>query len=504
MKKIIIFDTTLRDGEQSPGCTMALEDKLRVARQLEELNVDVIEAGFPIASQGDFEAVNAIAKEVQRPQIAGLARCVEKDIDRCWEAVRDAKKPRIHIFLATSPIHMQYKLKKTPEEIIRDAVKYTKYAANYCENVEFSPEDASRTKSEFLHQIVEKVIEAGATTVNIPDTVGYAIPSEYGKMIRRIKENVLNINQAKISVHCHNDLGLAVANSLAAIENGADQIECTINGIGERAGNCSLEEIVMILDTRKKDLNVYTDIVLNQIYLTSRLVSISTGMIIQRNKAIVGENAFAHEAGIHQHGILSHPMAYEIMDPIKIGQKSVMVIGKHSGKHAIGAELKKAGYDINEKQLTAIVEMVKAHADRKKIVDEEDLRAIVKSVTNLSGEKGDVVKIDDVHILTGNKLIPSATIKFDIAGIKRTIAAVGNGPIDAVANAFAVIVPDMNIAEFEVKAISASSKGIAQVSITFKDKMKKQFAVVATNDDTILACVHAFLKGANRILREQE
>ncbi|MEW6528336.1 MAG: 2-isopropylmalate synthase [Candidatus Micrarchaeota archaeon] len=503
MKKINIFDTTLRDGEQSPGCTMTLKDKLMVARQLEKLNVDIIEAGFPIASQGDFEAVSEIAKEVKRPQVAGLARCTEKDIDRCWEAVQNAKKPRIHIFLATSPIHMQYKLKKTPEEIMADAVEHTKYAANYCENVEFSPEDASRTKPEFLYRIVEKVIEAGATTVNIPDTVGYAIPSEYGKIIKGIKEKVPNIEQAKISVHCHNDLGLAVANSLTAIENGAEQIECTINGIGERAGNCSLEEIVMILDTRKKDLNAYTDIALNQIYPTSRLVSMSTGMIVQRNKAIVGENAFAHEAGIHQHGVLSHPMAYEIMEPAKVGRESVMVIGKHSGKHAIRSELKKAGYEMTEEQLGTIVELIKAHADRKKIVDEEDIRTIVKHVTNLSEEKGDIIKIEDVCVITGNKFIPTATIKFDIAGTKRIIAANGNGPIDAVANAFTTIVPDMNITEFEIKAISPTSKGVAQVSITFEDKQKKQFALVATNEDTILACVHAFLKGANRILRNQ-
>lgn len=505
MRKIAIFDTTLRDGEQSPGCTMTLEDKLKIARQLEKLNVDVIEAGFPIASSGDFEAVRAIANEVKKPQVAGLARCTEKDIDRCWEGIQNAKNPRIHIFLATSPIHMQFKLKKTPKEIIADAVKYTEYAADYCNNIEFSPEDASRTKPKFLYEVIERVIAAGATVVNIPDTVGYSIPSEYAKIIRGIKENVPNINQAKLSVHCHNDLGLAVANSLAAIENGADQVECTINGIGERAGNASLEEIVMILDIRKKDIGAYTNIVLNQIYPASRLVSISTNSIVQRNKAIVGENAFAHEAGIHQHGILSHPLAYEIMNPAKIGRETTMIIGKHSGKHAIEAQLRKIGYEFSERQLFKIVEMVKTHADKKKTVDEEDLRAIAENVINatmLVDRKEDILKIDDIQVTTGSKIIPSVIIKFDIAGTKKTITSTGNGPIDAVAKAFNTIVPSMKIVEFEIKAISSGSEGIAQVAIKFETD-GKTIAVVATHEDTVLASVWAFLKGANKILRNQ-
>ncbi len=500
MRKIMIFDTTLRDGEQSPGCTMTMEDKLRVARGLEKLNVDVIEAGFPIASEGDFEAVKAIAEEMRKPQIAGLARCTEKDIDKCWSAVQHAKKPRIHIFLATSPIHMQYKLRKSPKEIMEDAVKYTKYAKNFCDNIEFSPEDASRTKQEFLYEITEKVIAAGATTVNIPDTVGYTIPSEFGKIIKGIRENVPSISDAKISVHCHNDLGLAVANSLSAVENGAEQVECTINGIGERAGNASLEEIVMAIETRKKYLKVYTEIALNQLYPASRLVSMSTGLMVQRNKAIVGENAFAHEAGIHQHGVLSHPMAYEIMEPAKVGRETVMVIGKHSGRHAIEAELKRQGFSADRSELDRIVEAVKAHADRKKFVDEDDFRAIAMGITSGKAGGSEPLKIDEVTVLTGNKITPTATIKFSIRGKNKTVTATGVGPIDAVANAFKTIVPEMNITEFEIRAASGGSGALAQVLIKFGDSRKRQIPVVSTSEDTILACVNAFVKGANKIL----
>ncbi|VVB60438.1 2-isopropylmalate synthase [uncultured archaeon] len=500
MRKIKIFDTTLRDGEQSPGCTMTMEDKLKIAKKLEALNVDVIEAGFPIASPGDFQAVSEVAKEIKGPVIAGLARCTKEDIDACWKAIQHAKNPRIHIFLATSPIHMQYKLKKTPGEVIEDAVAFTKYAANYCRDVEFSPEDASRTKPEFLYEIVEKVIAAGATTVNIPDTVGYSIPSEFGRIIKGIKDNVPNVNNAAISVHCHNDLGLAVANSIAAIENGADQVECTINGIGERAGNASLEEVVMAIETRKKHLDVCTGIVPNHIYPISRLVSTSTGMIVQRNKAIVGDNAFAHEAGIHQHGVLSHPLAYEIMNPEKIGRESVLVIGKHSGKHAIGATLKKMCYELTDEHLTKITELVKAHADKRKIVDEEDLRIMANHVTHKENGSSETIKIDKITVLTGNNITPTATVKFSMEGKEKIITSIGNGPIDAIANAFVSVVPDMKIADFEVRSVGTGSNATAQVLIKFMDNNKKLFSIASCNDDTLMASANAFAKGANRIL----
>ncbi|MCX7700192.1 MAG: 2-isopropylmalate synthase, partial [Gemmataceae bacterium] len=345
--RIIIFDTTLRDGEQSPGASMNLAEKLEVAHALKELGVDVIEAGFPIASPGDFEAVQTIARQVQGPIICGLARCNELDIDRAWQAVKDAARPRIHVFLATSAIHREFKLQMTPEEILQRAVEGVKRAKEYCDDVEFSPEDAARTELDFLAEVVERVIDAGATTVNIPDTVGYAVPQHYASVIRYLKQNVRNIDRAVLSVHCHDDLGLAVANSLAAVLEGARQIECTINGIGERAGNCALEEVVMALKTRADFFGLTTGINTRLLYPTSRRVAHVTGLQVQRNKAIVGQNAFAHEAGIHQHGILKHRETYEIMRPEDVGMnKTDLVLGKHSGKHALRERVQQLGYHL--------------------------------------------------------------------------------------------------------------------------------------------------------------
>src|SRR5262245_25940541 len=347
--RLIIFDTTLRDGEQSPGASMNLAEKLEVARALRDLGVDVIEAGFPIASPGDFESVRTIAREVEGPIICGLARCNELDIDRAWEAVRDAARPRIHVFLATSAIHREFKLQMTPEEIIQRAIDGIKRAKGYLDDIEFSPEDAARTELDFLAEVVEKAIEAGATTVNIPDTVGYAVPNHYAAVIRHLKQNVSNIDKAVISVHCHNDLGLAVANSLAAVMEGARQIECTINGIGERAGNCALEEIVMALRTRGDFFGLRTGINTRLLYPTSRRVAHVTGIQVQRNKAIVGQNAFAHEAGIHQHGMLKHRETYEIMRPEDVGiSKTELVLGKHSGKHALRERIIELGYPTSD------------------------------------------------------------------------------------------------------------------------------------------------------------
>ncbi|MDO8428747.1 MAG: 2-isopropylmalate synthase [Candidatus Diapherotrites archaeon] len=503
-RKIKIFDTTLRDGEQSPGCTMTLEDKFKIARQLKKLNVDIIEAGFPIASPGDFEAVKTIAQEIKGPTIAGLARCIEKDIDQCWNAVQYSPKPRIHIFLATSPIHMKYKLKKTPKEIIRDAVKFTKYAKNYCTNVEFSPEDASRTQPKFLYEVLEKVIDAGATTVNIPDTVGYSIPSEFAQIIQGIKKNVSNIDQATISAHCHNDLGLSVANSIAAIEQGAGQVECTINGIGERAGNASLEEIVMTLETRKKDLKAYTGIKLNEIYKTSRMVTLCTGMTVQRNKAIVGENAFAHESGIHQHGILSHPKAYEIMTAKKIGRTTDMIIGKHSGKHAIQSELEKMGYKITRKELNQIVEKIKTLADKQKIVQEADLDAIVRDVCTKANDRIAPIQIEEISILTGNKVTPTATLKLKINGKTQTIASTGIGPVDAVANAMAQIAPSMKLKEFEIRAVTSGTNALGEVTIKVEDQKHNPFIVKAVHEDIVQASAIALVNGANKVINYQK
>ena len=343
--KIIIFDTTLRDGEQSPGCSMNLAEKMQIARQLEKLNVNVIEAGFPIASEGDFKAVRAVAKEIRTPIIAALARAVKIDIDRAWEAVKYAAKPRIHTFIATSDIHLKYKLKRSRQEVLDSSVEAVKLAKSYCEDVEFSCEDAGRTDDDYLAQVVQATIEAGATTVNIPDTVGYAIPNDWGARIKRLVKNVPNIDKAVVSIHCHNDLGLAVANSIAACQNGARQVECTINGIGERAGNASLEEFVMSCRTRPDLLGFSTDIVTEEIYPSSRLLSNLTGVFVQQNKAIVGKNAFAHEAGIHQDGMLKDSLTYEIMTPQSVGiPKSNIVMGKHSGRHALDNRFKELGF----------------------------------------------------------------------------------------------------------------------------------------------------------------
>ncbi len=378
-RTIKIFDTTLRDGEQSPGCSMNLSDKLRIAQALVDLGVDVIEAGFPIASPGDFESVRAVASQFRGATICGLARCNEADIDRAWDALRVAETPRIHVFLATSAIHREFKLKMTPDEIIATAVRGVQRAKGYCDDVEFSPEDAARTEIDFLCRVVEAVIAAGATTVNIPDTVGYATPTQMGIVIRNLVERVPNIDRATISIHCHDDLGLAVANSLAAVENGAGQIECTINGIGERAGNCSLEEVVMAMRTRHDFYHCDTRIHTEKLVPTSRLLAQITGMTVQRNKAIVGRNAFAHEAGIHQDGMLKERTTYEIMRPEDVGfSKTDLVLGKHSGRAALGDRAKQLGYDVQAEQLKQIFDKFKVLADEKKELYDGDIAALIE------------------------------------------------------------------------------------------------------------------------------
>ena len=388
MKKIDIFDTTLRDGEQSPGANLTIQEKLIIAKQLEKLNVDIIEAGFPISSPGSFEAVKLISKEVKGPVICALARSLKKDIDSAVDALKDAKRKRIHVFIATSQIHMDHKLRKSKDEVKKMAYDGVKYAKQFVDDIEFSPEDASRTNMDYMCEVIEAAISAGATTINIPDTVGYAQPDEYGDRIKHVLENVSNIKGIKISTHCHDDLGLSVANSLAAIKNGAVQVEGTINGIGERAGNTALEEVIMALKTRNEYYDAYTNIDTKELFKTSQLISKLSGMAVQRNKAIIGRNAFAHEAGIHQHGVIANKSTYEIMSPADIGWTGEnIVIGKLSGKHAAKEALKNAGIDLNDEQLEQVSNKIKDLADKKKDVNTDDIVAIGIDVLNKLSEE---------------------------------------------------------------------------------------------------------------------
>src|SRR5436309_1695791 len=425
--RLIIFDTTLRDGEQSPGASMNLSEKLEVAHALKDLGVDIIEAGFPIASPGDFEAVQAIARQVEGPVICGLARCNADDIDRAWEALRDAHRPRIHVFLATSAIHREFKLHIAKEEIIRRAIEGVRRAKSYCDDIEFSPEDASRTELDFLAEVVERAIEAGATTVNIPDTVGYAVPLQYAAAIRHLKEHVRGIDKVVISVHCHNDLGLAVANSLAALGEGARQIECTINGLGERAGNCALEEVVMAVRTRGDYFKLHTGINTRKLYHTSRLVSHVTGIQVQRNKAIVGQNAFAHEAGIHQDGMLKERSTYEIMNPEDVGlPQTELVLGKHSGRHALRQRVLDLGYHLDESQLQRVFEGFKALADRKKNIYDADIEALAETQIH----EGPVLwSLNCFHTSAGTGSLPMAAVSLTHQDGRQVLdAACGDGP----------------------------------------------------------------------------
>jgi len=501
-EKVLIFDTTLRDGEQCPGASMNTREKLEVARQLARLKVDIIEAGFPIASDGDFEAVRAIASEIQGPRIAGLARCVDKDIDRAAEAVKPAgDRARIHVFLATSAIHRQFKLKMAQDEIIRRAVEGVNRARSHVADVEFSPEDASRTEPEFLAQVTEAVIAAGAKTVNIPDTVGYAVPHQFGALIKYLVDHVPNIRDAVISVHCHNDLGLAVANSLAAVVNGARQVECTINGIGERAGNASLEEIVMALKTRHDAFPGFTTgIETKQIYPASRLVSHLTGMVVQRNKAIVGDNAFAHEAGIHQHGVIAHRETYEIMRSEDVGRTSELTWGKHMGHHAVGKKLAEMGYQLRDDEVKSITEKIKALADKKKFVYDEDVRALVEGEFT---EVPQVWKLDYLSVMTGT--IPTAAVRLIQAGKKEPVAdaGTGDGPIDAMLKTIDRITGVKgSLRDFNVANVTRGKDAIGEVSV------RVEFAgrVVTGkggSTDIIEASALAYLNALNRYLDEQ-
>src|SRR5436309_11104784 len=429
--RLIIFDTTLRDGEQSPGASMNLAEKLEIALALRDLGVDVIEAGFPIASPGDFEAVQAIARQVEGPIICGLARCHSEDIDRAGQALKDCKRPRIHVFLATSAIHREFKLHMDREEIVRRAVESVKRAKGYVEDIEFSPEDAARTELDFLAEVVERAIEAGATTVNIPDTVGYAVPRQYAAAIRHLKEHVRGIDKVVISVHCHNDLGLAVANSLAALGEGARQVECTINGIGERAGNTALEEVVMALRTRHDFYNLATGINTRLLYPVSRRLSHITGMAVQRNKAVVGQNAFAHEAGIHQDGMLKERSTYEIMRPEDVGiPRTELVLGKHSGRHALKQRVTDLGYHLTDEQLNRLFEEFKKLADKKKDIYDADIEA--RGEHQLQSGTGNTWTLAGFTSTAGTGSQTSAAVALRLAdGTVKRDAAVGDGPIAA-------------------------------------------------------------------------
>ncbi len=503
---ITIFDTTLRDGEQSPGCSMSVDEKLEVAKALVELGVDVIEAGFPIASPGDFDAVQRIAREFgDRSTICGLARCRTEDIDRAWGALEEAKKVRIHVFLATSAIHREFKLKMAKEEIVRRAVEMTKYACDKMAaradittpNVEFSPEDAARTELDFLVEVVERAIDAGATTVNIPDTVGYATPSHYFDVISHLKKHVSNIDRAVISVHCHNDLGLAVANSLAGVEAGARQVECTVNGLGERAGNAALEEIVMALRTRQDYYGIGTNISTQKLFPTSRLVSSITGMKVQRNKAIVGQNAFAHEAGIHQHGMLQNRSTYEIMTPADVGFVGTnLVLGKHSGRHAFRDRVASLGYTLDDATFQKVFDDFITLADKKKDIYDADLVALIEKQTHQIPERW---KLTAFHVFGGTGTIPTATVELQHEdGSKTQDASTGDGPVDAIFRCLERMTGQTaRLTDYQVKSVSSGKDAQGEVGVEI-DLNGRTYHGKGVSTDIIEASALAYLQAINK------
>jgi 2-isopropylmalate synthase len=499
MKRIIIFDTTLRDGEQSPGASLDIKAKVEIARQLARLGVDVIEAGFPVASKGDFMAVKEVASVVRGVSICGLARAIKTDIEFCTKAIRSAKRPRIHVFLATSEIHMKYKLKKAHSEILKQAVWAVKYARKFCDDIEFSPEDASRSDRDFLCRVVEAVIDAGAKTVNIPDTVGYAVPVEFGSLIRTIKSKVPNVDRAIISVHCHNDLGLGVSNSLSAIENGAEQVECTINGIGERAGNASLEEIVMALDTRKDMFKCCASINKKELYKTSRLVSKLTGIVVQPNKAIVGQNAFSHEAGIHQDGILKKRITYEIIKPEDVGfGETRLVLGKHSGRHAFAHRLKELGFELGERELSKAFERFKDLADKKKEIFDEDLLTIVEDEIISIPE---TYRLEDLNIVSGKKITPHARIELKKGNKILKDSSAGDGPVDACYKAVDKITGlKCRLLDYSLKSITSGKDALGEVSVRVESDKGIEVSGRGSSTDIIEASAKAYINAVNKLL----
>ncbi len=510
MDRVRIFDTSLRDGEQSPGATMTSTEKLDVARALARLGVDVIEAGFPAASPDDLAAVRAIADEVglapapgspadQPPIICGLARASRSDIDRAWDGVRAAARPRIHTFLATSDLHMQHKLRMTRAEVAARITEMVGYARSLCPDIEFSPEDAGRSDPEFLYEVLALAIRAGATTLNIPDTVGYTTPDEYGALIAGIRDNVPGAKDIILSVHCHDDLGLATANTLAGIRAGARQAEVTINGIGERAGNASLEEVVMALHTRAAKFGLTTGIDTTQLTRVSRLVSTCTGMPVQANKAIVGANAFAHESGIHQDGMLKHEATYEIMRPETVGATQTrLVLGKHSGRAALAARLAELGYPVDGAPLQRVFERFKAIADRRKYVTDADLEVLVRDDLP---ELVETFVLDGLHVGCGTLGMPTATVRLrELDGTVRTHAAIGTGPVDAAYKAIdALVATPATLLEYSVHSVTEGIDALGHVTVRVRDHRGRVFPAAGADTDIIVASVQAYLRALNRI-----
>lgn len=503
-RRIYIFDTTLRDGEQSPGCSMNLQEKLQVARQLERLKVDVIEAGFAVSSPGDFQSVKSIAESVKNSTVASLSRALPQDIDKSWEAVKNAVSPRIHVFLATSPIHMQYKLRMSPEEVLERAKKMVAYAKQYCSDIEFSAEDATRSQPEFLYRVFEAVIDAGATVINVPDTVGYTTPDEFYELIKNIRENVSNSDKAKIAVHCHNDLGLAVANTLAAARAGATQLECTINGIGERAGNAALEEIVMAIKTRPQQFDLDVQIDTTQILRTSKLISSITGSPVQPNKAIVGSNAFAHESGIHQHGVLAEKSTYEIMTPESIGlSKNNMVLGKHSGRHAFEDRLVELGYNLTKKELDETFIRFKALADKKKVVQDADLEVLLQ---HKSVEIPEMYKLDRFVINTGNTITATASVRLMKQSEEEMLieeVSTGDGPIDAAFKAVEKAVgANFTLEDYTIRSVTEGLDALGEAYVKIRSGARV-YTGKGVSTDVFEASVLSYVNAINKMIYEE-
>ena len=500
--RVYLFDTTLRDGEQSPGASMTLEEKLQIAELLDAMGVDVIEAGFPIASNGDFESVSEVAKLMKNAQVCGLARAGAKDIDRAADAVKHAKNPRIHTFISTSPVHMKHKLQMEPDEVMEAIAFSVSHARNHVENVEWSPEDATRTDRDFLCATVETAIKAGATTINIPDTVGYTVPQEYFEIITMLRERVPNIDKAIISTHCHNDLGLAVANSLSGVQAGARQVECTINGLGERAGNAALEEIVMALNVRNDAMPQWTNIETTSLARASKLVSSVTAFPVQYNKAIVGQNAFAHESGIHQDGMLKNNQTYEIMTPESVGiSQTSLVMGKHSGRHAFREKIKALGYELGDNQLQEAFTRFKDLADRKKHVFDDDIVALVDDEV---AKGADRIKLVSLRVVAGSEGPQQAMLKLDIDGVETEIESTGDGPVDATFNAIKALFPHEAVLQlYQVHAVTEGTDAQAEVSVRLEEA-GKTVTGRAADTDTLVASARAYLSALNKLLIKRE
>ncbi len=500
--RVVIFDTTLRDGEQCPGATMTHEEKLEVAELLDQMGVDIIEAGFPVASEGDFAAVNEIAKRTKNAVVCGLSRAAFKDIDRCAEAIKPAQRSRIHTFLSTSPVHMKWKLQKTPQEVYEMVIAQVTRARKHTDDVEWSSEDGTRTEHDFLCRCVEAAINAGATTINIPDTVGYTVPEEYFALIKMVRERVPNSDKARFSAHCHDDLGMAVANSLAGVRAGIRQIECTINGIGERAGNASLEEVVMAMKVRNDVLPYWTNVDSTMLTRASKLVSAVTSFPVQYNKAIVGRNAFAHESGIHQDGMLKHTQTYEIMRPEDVGVKQTsLVMGKHSGRHAFVHKLEGLGYSLAGNQLEDAFVRFKALADRKKVVYDEDIEALVDEEIAQAQNR---IKLVSLTVIAGTMGPQSATLTLDIDGRHQTVQSTGNGPVDATFNCIKALIPHEAALElYQVHAVTEGTDAQAEVSVRLSENGRAVTAKGA-DPDTLVASANAYLGALNKLMSRRQ